>query len=74
MWARGVRYPLRIQGQGLLHAHQIKEIDDAPYLPKEAGGGAVLTNFPEDALRQGAYGQHQAARKDHDLKTQRFEL
>jgi hypothetical protein len=70
----GALSPLRIQGQGLLHAHQIKEINHAPHLPKEAGGGAVLANFPENTLRQSAYGQHQAAGENHDLKTQRFEL
>ena len=49
----GILSPLRLQGQGLLHAHQIKEIDDAPHLPKEASGGAVLADFPE--LLLGSY-------------------
>src|SRR5437899_1892236 len=70
----GVLSPLHVQGQGLLHTHQIKEIDDASHLPKETSGGAVLADFPENTLRQSAHGQHQATRENHDLKTQRFEL
>src|SRR5712691_9639383 len=70
----GVLSPLRIQGQGLLHAHQIKEIDDTPHLSKKVGRSAVLADFPEDTLRQGIHRQHQAAGENHDLKTQRFEL
>ena len=70
----GVLSPLRLQGQGLLHAHQIKEINHAPHLPKEASGSAVLADFPEDTLREGAHGQHQATRENHELKTQRCEL
>ena len=66
----GVLSPLCLQGQGLLHAHEIKQINDAAHLSQEAGGGAVLTNFPKDTLRQGVHRQHQAARENHYLKTQ----
>lgn len=70
----GVLAPLCIQGQGLLHAHQIKEVDNASHLSKQVGCSAMLANCPEDTLRQGAHRQHQATGENHHLKTQRFEL
>ena len=41
-----IAYPLRIQGQGLLHAHEIEELDDTDHVAQEIGGGTVLANFP----------------------------